>query len=146
MTFEELNSMCVAIETLNITFDYFGRNLSLMVKPAYGYKDSINRKIFRFTFNDCIFFCCSNTSNLAGQEWTEFNSWGKDRKRIDLFKNFLQKTKNAASLNFPFPFHRIDLNDNDQYDFYFFENVWGDAIWVISSSTTIDDVTDTAAA
>src|SRR3989344_5932416 len=149
MSIDELHSQCTAIRALDVKFDYFARVVIMIIKPEYGYKADIKDKVFQLNFKDCIYFCSGNTSKQAEEKETEFICWGnadnvREVERLTVLKDFLGSTLSGGGLTF-FPNkdqYRVypgELSDQN-YQFYFFENVLGDAVWLICSHASVEEV------
>ena len=143
MTFEELNNQCVAIRAYSLIFDYFGRNVTMRLKPEYGYSDRVKGRIFTINFVDCIFISASNISKLAQGQATEFVSWGKSSLKEDsnsaglyLFHEHISTT---ISSDMKSTIRRDDLKGNlaPEYEYYFFQNVFEDAVGIICSKVSV---------
>lgn len=152
MTIDEFHSQCTAIRVIKVTYDFFSRVVTMVVKPEYGYDASLKNTVFQLQFSDCIYFCSGNTSLQSEDSETEFISWGRadtdtEAERLNVLKDFLRNTLNSGGLTF-FPHkhkYRIypDTLASQHYHFYFFENVLGDALWLICAHADVQEVPDT---
>jgi hypothetical protein len=144
MLFEEFNDACTAIWVRGLTFDYLKRILFMGIEPNYGFSPEIAGKLFELALADCIYLRAANTSVLANTGHTEFISWGvrpsyccgRERSECRLLDDFLDRTINKATTGW----RDARLKSSSlpaSYKHYFFENVHGDALEVISSAATL---------
>ena len=147
ITLDYLLSHCSAIESSKITFDFLDRMIEMTIVPGYGYSRVLEGRSFKLSFPNCIFCCTSNLSKVANGKAIEFNVWGKmEKSKIrDLFLNkFLSQTISSATLDFDQNFHRVNLNsfEDSVYEFFSFENVWGDSLWLVcTSDICVEEIT-----
>lgn len=143
MTFEELNGLVVAIRARGINFDYFERVFSMSIFPEYGYKKSVEGKSFQIEIQNCVYFCCSNTSKMAGGNETEFIMWGKHLEEEcnkkycnELVEHFLSKTPSAAVGKDSM----MRKDSDEQHYHYFFQNALGDAIDILATKDFVKEI------
>ena len=143
MTFDEINSICVAIIATDVKYDFFSKKFLLIFKPEYGYDESIKEKTFKITFNNCIYFIAASSSKMAITGQTEFTSWGKhtsdlcdENNCINLLNSYLSDKPGAG---FEKSFLRNDISDK-KIDHYYFYNRLGDDIDLLAESTQVDEI------
>ena len=132
MTFEELNSLVVAVRAREILYDFFAQTLEIVVIPEYGVKDEAEGKTFKLKFKDCIYFGGISTGKLAVEEGIEFIAWGKSNNLVGekLLSNMY--TFNGSS--------HVSMSDSDYV--YYFENVFGDVLQIISKSVVVTEMAE----
>jgi hypothetical protein len=136
MTFEEINKLITALRITSVDFDFSKSKVILLATPEYGFSPEFKEKEIKFTFKDCIFFAISNLSIKQNDPSTEVVSWGK-KKDCSIIDKFVSDSiaKNFNNFNLPALDYKNLPND---YNVYFFENVFGDSVNIISKKVSVD--------
>ena len=136
MTFEEVHKKITALRIKSIDYNYLKSKVVLETEPEYGFKPEFKEKKIRFIFGECIFFVTTNLSVNKYDSTTEVINWGK-KKDLSVLVNFMS---NSIAKNFnDFKLSNLDYkNLPKDYELYFFENVFGDLIYILSRKNEIE--------
>ena len=136
MTFEEINKIITALRITSVDFDFPKSKITLITTPEYGFSPEFKNKEIKFTFDNCIFFATSKLSTKNYDSSIEVVSWGK-QEDCSIMDNFVSDSITKDFNNFSLP--NLDYrNLPDDYNLYFFENVYGDLVKIISKKVSVD--------
>jgi hypothetical protein len=97
----------------------------MIIEPDYGVEEEVKDKKFKIVFEDCINLSIRGLSK-HDSSGIEFISWGKieDKGRTIEFINGSTEIQGFGKFS-----SRVG-NQIGDYDTYFFENVFGDIIYI----------------
>ncbi|REG11394.1 hypothetical protein DFR64_1275 [Pelolinea submarina] len=136
MTFEEINKKITALRITSIDFNCSKSRVILVTMPEYGFNPEFKDKEIKFTFDNCILFAISKLSTNNYDSSIEIVSWGK-KKDCSIIDNFVSDSIAKDFNNFSLPnldYRKLPVD----YNVYFFENVYGDLVKIISKKVSVD--------
>jgi hypothetical protein len=136
MTFEEINKIITALRITSVDFDFTKSKIILNTTQEYVFSPEFKNKKIKFTFDNCILFAISKLSAKNYDPSIEIVSWGK-KEDCSILDNFVSDSIAKDFNNFGLP--NLDYkNLPDDYNLYFFENVYGDLVKIISKKVSVD--------